>query len=125
MSESMAEAVKRLMDEGWSLHEAVKKCSEQDDDPTGEKYLRETLRSLNPDAWAAATEVANEESREEIGRLTAENEALRAKCDALGRVRDAAKIWAYRFSGDCKELDEALAACEDGGRKDHAQEEMK
>ena len=61
----------------------------------------------------------------ERNTLKADNEALRAKCDALGRVRDAAKIWAYRFSGDCKELDEALAACEDGGRKDDAQEEAK
>ena len=30
----------------------------------------------------------------------------------LERVRQAAKLWAYRFAGDCKELEEALAACE-------------
>jgi len=47
-------------------------------------------------------------------------QALLKYVKALERARDAAKVWAYRFSGDCKELEEALAACEDGGRKDDA-----
>ena len=57
-----------------------------------------------------------EECRDHYMNLLAEevklSNSLQERLEKLERVRQAAKLWAYRFAGDCKELEEALAACE-------------